>query len=86
VPGVGPKTAKLIVVTLAGKIAKSIPVEGSESRPEVIAALVGLGWSEKLATEAVSVASEDASESPHDLLRAALVVLGNRKSLGVKSD
>lgn len=87
VSGIGPKTAKLIVVQLAGKITPSRPVGAPvQAAPadavfaQVAQALVGLGWSERVAAEAVaSVASEapDADRaSVQALLRMTLSVLG----------
>src|SRR5918994_1319155 len=67
VSGIGPKTAKLIVVQLAGKIVAPRPTAaaGAAAAPGVAAqlaqALVGLGWSERAATEAVTSAIEDAT-------------------------
>jgi Holliday junction DNA helicase RuvA len=85
VSGIGPKTAKLIVVQLAGKIvapAGSVPA----SRPgsgagavaaQVVQALVGLGWSERVAAEAVTSVSEGTTESTVPaLLRLTLAELG----------
>jgi len=88
VSGIGPKTAKLIVVQLTGKItatrtsmpggadagaATSIPVQ-------VVQALVGLGWSERVAAEAVETAAADAPETDRGsvpaLLRLTLAALG----------
>ena len=59
VSGIGPKTAKLIVLSLAGKIA--VTAASAPNRPagapavaaSVQAALIGLGWSERVAAEAV---------------------------------
>ena len=83
--GIGPKTAKLIVVSLAGKlvvthssepIAKAAP-SVSES---VLVALVGLGWNERVAMQAVDDAIAEATESERTavpaLLRRALANLG----------
>ncbi|WP_127819659.1 Holliday junction branch migration protein RuvA, partial [Microbacterium sp. CPCC 204701] len=61
VSGIGPKTAKLIVVQLAGKIAVSRPAGAGRTDAaataavpaQVVQALVGLGWSERTAAEAV---------------------------------
>ena len=85
VSGIGPKTAKLIVVSLAGKlvvthssepIAKAAP-SVSES---VLVALVGLGWNERVAMQAVDDAIAEATESERAvvpaLLRRALANLG----------
>lgn len=60
VSGIGPKTAKLIVLSLAGKLAVTATASAS-TRPtgsasvatSVQAALIGLGWSERVAAEAV---------------------------------
>ncbi len=50
VPGIGAKTAKLIAVTLAGRL--SAPASSSSN--EVLAALVGLGYSQKAASNAIA--------------------------------
>lgn len=89
VSGIGPKTAKLIVVQLAGKLAapvRSAPVGGITPRgaadvpAQVAQALVGLGWSERVAVEAVTSVAEDATEadraSVQVLLRLTLAQLG----------
>lgn len=86
VSGIGPKTAKLIVLQLAGKVH---PV-GTPSKPvssgpvdvvdQVTAALVGLGWSEKVAAEAAAQTAADATEAERasvaPLLRRTLALLG----------
>jgi Holliday junction DNA helicase RuvA len=88
VSGIGPKTAKLIVVQLAGKIAVSRPsgsggVDAAASAAvpaQVVQALVGLGWSERVAAEAVEAAASDAPEAERGsvpaLLRLTLAALG----------
>lgn len=85
VSGIGPKTAKLIVMQLAGKIAPPAPKTAAASASsavldQVAAALVGLGWSEKVAAEAAAQAAETASEieraSVAGLLRRTLAALG----------
>jgi len=86
VSGIGPKTAKLIVLQLAGKVhatapAAKIPVSSrGDVVDQVAAALVGLGWSEKVAVEAATQTAADASEaeraSVSALLRRALATLG----------
>lgn len=91
VSGIGPKTAKLIVVQLAGKLQP--PVAAPADKPgaaapdvvsQVTAALVGLGWSEKVANEAATDAADAASESDAAsvpaLLRQALAALGPVKA------
>ncbi|WP_149085364.1 MULTISPECIES: Holliday junction branch migration protein RuvA [Microbacterium] len=86
VSGIGPKTAKLIVVQLAGKVqpvaAPSAPAVsgGDDVIAQVTAALVGLGWSEKVAAEAATQTAADATEAERDsvalLLRRTLAMLG----------
>jgi Holliday junction DNA helicase RuvA len=75
VTGVGPKTAKLIVLSLTGKLVSSESGSSSSTTGEaaVIAALVGLGYQEKLARSAVESAlktSQSLSES--ELLKLSL--------------
>jgi Holliday junction DNA helicase RuvA len=59
VSGIGPKTAKLIVLSLAGKLAVTAastpkrPAAAATVAASVQAALIGLGWSERVAAEAV---------------------------------
>lgn len=87
VSGIGPKTAKLIVVQLAGKLdAVSIPTAGVASSPshttaaQVAAALVALGWNERtsvqIATDVVAAATPAEQGSVPALLRSALAQLG----------
>ncbi|AAT88930.1 Holliday junction ATP-dependent DNA helicase RuvA [Leifsonia xyli subsp. xyli] len=89
VSGIGPKTAKLIVVSLTGKLAAcrrpSAPSARRPSAPSsvsdsVLVALVGLGWPEKVAGEAVAEVIAGTAESERDsvqtLLRLTLARLG----------
>ncbi|QNE34060.1 Holliday junction branch migration protein RuvA [Leifsonia shinshuensis] len=89
VSGIGPKTAKLIVVSLTGKLAaarrapaRAVKATGARSSvpDSVIVALVGLGWPEKIAAEAVSDVVAETDESARDsvqaLLRLSLARLG----------
>ncbi|QJU53631.1 Holliday junction branch migration protein RuvA [Herbiconiux sp. KACC 21604] len=90
VSGIGPKTAKLIVVSLTGKLTAAHAAAAASSGPSaapsqlvrdnVERALVGLGWPERNATAAVDEALETASETDagnvQSLLRLALAVLG----------
>ena len=93
VAGIGPKTAKLITVSLAGKmtaLAGSVSTSSaSDSTPgtiasSVIGALVGLGWNDRVAAQAVEEASEDATAaergSVQTLLRLALAQLGPQRT------
>ena len=86
VSGIGPKTAKLIVVQLAGKI--QAPSSGTSAHTDssamvssqVVQALIGLGWSERIASEALESVVADAGEADRasvpNLLRLTLSVLG----------
>jgi|SRR5690606_27769013 len=86
VSGIGPKTAKLIVVQLAGKVHAAAgparPTAGGASDVvvQVTAALVGLGWSERVAAEAATQSLDEASEAERTsvpaLLRRTLAALG----------
>lgn len=87
VSGIGPKTAKLIVVQLAGKVhassiapAPSVVSSSGAVVSQVVAALVGLGWSEKVAAEAVTRAEAEAPDAERaavaPLLRRTLAMLG----------
>jgi Holliday junction DNA helicase RuvA len=87
VSGIGPKTAKLITVTLAGKITSEVlsPTKNSSHGVQVgnlIEALIGLGWPERAAAEAVreSLAHLGSSAPQNELLRFALNRLGAGKS------
>lgn len=95
VSGIGPKTAKLIVVQLAGKLqppSTTARTQGVSAAGDVVgqvtAALVGLGWSEKIAAEAASATAEAASDADREsvsaLLRQALAALGPAKSGGTR--
>lgn len=86
VSGIGPKTAKLIVLQLAGKVhpvgagSKPVKIGPVDVVDQVTAALVGLGWSEKVAAEAAAQTAAEASEAERasvaPLLRRTLALLG----------
>ncbi len=92
VSGIGPKTAKLIVVSLAGKLAISPTSAGGATKApssvsdSVLVALVGLGWNERAASQAVEEAFAGATESEREtvqaLLRLALTRLGPSQYAG----
>ncbi len=94
VSGIGPKTAKLIVLQLSGKIAPVAPRSAAAVAPstdiltQVAQALVGLGWPERVAAEAVTTAAEEASDadraSVSALLRVTLAALGPARQGGVR--
>jgi Holliday junction DNA helicase RuvA len=86
VSGIGPKTAKLIVLQLAGKVqafaapSKPAAAGGTDVVTQVAAALVGLGWSEKVAAEAAAQTAAEATDAERasvaSLLRRTLALLG----------
>lgn len=93
VSGIGPKTAKLIVLTLQGKLAAPTAVtrpgavETSVSggdQAAIVQALVGLGWSDRVAKKGVSdmldALAEDETPSVPELVRKALQLLGPQTS------
>jgi len=102
VSGIGPKTAKLIVLSLAGKLvvtatasASARPTGASSVAASVQAALIGLGWSERVAAEAVEEAlqtlvpdDETGDTAPVTVavvLRLALGRLGPAQNQGHRS-
>lgn len=90
VSGIGPKSAKMILVSLAGKLDRFAAAQGgaeaisassaaADIPAQVVAALVGLGWQEKDAVAAVADAqAAGAGEDNAALLKAALLLLHNR--------
>jgi Holliday junction DNA helicase RuvA len=95
VSGIGPKTAKLIIVSLAGKLAITPVVRASAKLAQksvtesVLLALVGLGWPERVAVQAVDDAVAAATDAERDsvqaLLRVALAALGPQQFAGSQS-
>lgn len=85
VSGIGPKTAKLITVALQGKLdglaidvtaGTGITKDVDGPSATVIQALIGLGWPEAVASEAVASASKaGAIADEQALLRASLTLL-----------
>lgn len=92
VSGIGPKTAKLIVVSLAGKLPElgfadaGAPAGGAGDPAQLVAeavgeGLVGLGWSDSDARQAVQDARDAGAPEDHaGLLRAALALLQAARS------
>src|SRR4029453_110732 len=70
VPGIGPKVAGRIVLELAGKLvphgtgAAAAPASSAPApwKPQVVAAMTSLGWSEKDATSSIDKALPDSPE------------------------
>ena len=89
VPGIGPKVAGRIVLELAGKLVPHgtagapVPSVSAESiwKPQVVAAMTSLGWSEKDATASIDKSLADspdlaANGNVAEILRATLRWLG----------
>ena len=89
VPGIGPKVAGRIVLELAGKLVPHgtagapVPAVSAESvwKPQVIAAMTSLGWSEKDAAASIDKSLADspdlaANGNVAEILRATLRWLG----------
>jgi Holliday junction DNA helicase RuvA len=79
VSGVGPKTAKLIVLSLTGKlIAEESFSNTNNAGSSVISALVGLGYQEKQARSAVDfVTNAKADLSESEILKQSLNILAS---------
>ncbi|MDJ0355491.1 Holliday junction branch migration protein RuvA [Paenarthrobacter sp. PH39-S1] len=96
VPGIGPKVAGRIVLELTGKLHPEGTGTGSAAgavavraawKPQVIAAMTGLGWSEKDAAASIDRATADdpallESANVAAILRATLRWLGQDSSRG----
>ena len=83
VTGVGPKTAKLIVLTLTGKLVTEDSGQPSNvgSQQSVVSALVGLGYQEKLARSVVEGVLKNGSDlSESELLKSALTSLSSGRN------
>lgn len=90
VPGIGPKVAGRIVLELAGKLVPHgtaadapAPAASAEAvwKPQVVAAMTSLGWSEKDATSSIDKSLADSPELAEkgnvaEILRATLRWLG----------
>ncbi|MFJ5957166.1 Holliday junction branch migration protein RuvA [Paenarthrobacter sp. NPDC092416] len=89
VPGIGPKVAGRIVLELAGKLVPHgtgtgtapVAAANTEWKPQVVAAMTSLGWSEKDAAGSIDKAMADSPElvdagNVAQILRATLRWLG----------
>lgn len=85
VPGVGRKGAERLILELRDKVgmpssadAPGVPAAAAHDRDQVVDALVGLGWTQKAAGDAVDKvsAADNAPTEVAALLRAALRELG----------
>ena len=81
VSGIGPKTAKLIIVSLGGRLTAVVPASSGAITAstavgdQVVAALVGLGWQERVARDAVAGVDASSSASVAEVLRLTLASL-----------
>jgi len=79
VSGVGAKTAKLITLTLSGKMSPPLSQGAPSSQSEkAVNALVGLGWSERQARDAVHEVGNPGM-TDKELLKAALKTLSKAR-------
>lgn len=80
VSGIGPKTAKLLVVSLAGKVSHNQTLSNVASiDADIVSALVGLGYQTKQASDAVTSARKSHPEAEQDnLLRESLRLLSSK--------
>lgn len=79
VSGIGSKTAKLITLTLAGKLVSNGTNSASSGNNEsAVSALVGLGWSERQSRDALQqIGTKDMNDK--QLLKAALQILSKAR-------
>jgi len=79
VTGIGPKTAKLIVLNLSGKLVLGEQSSSSVS-DQVQAALISLGYQERVARDAIKQSNEtNSSLSEGELLKSALLFLSKSR-------
>ena len=83
IPGVGAKTAKRIIIELKDKLSKTTTTElgfeenfGSKISKDLLSALVGLGYSESMATEVIKrINPAKSDKSIESLIKEALKIL-----------
>ncbi len=83
IPGVGAKTAKRIIIELKDKLSKTITTElgfedhiASKISKDVLSALVGLGYSESMATEVIKrINPSKSNKSIESLIKESLKIL-----------
>ena len=83
IPGVGAKTAKRIIIELKDKLSKTTTTElgfeddfGSKISKDVLSALVGLGYSESMATEVIKrINPAKSDKSIESLIKESLKIL-----------
>ena len=85
ISGVGAKTAKRIIIELKDKLSKTTTTElgfednfGSKISKDVLSALVGLGYSESMATEVIKrINPANSDKSIESLIKEALKILND---------
>ena len=83
IPGVGAKTAKRIIIELKDKLSKTTTTElgfeddfSSKISKDVLSALVGLGYSESMATEVIKrINTAKSNKSLESLIKESLKIL-----------
>jgi Holliday junction DNA helicase RuvA len=83
IPGVGAKTAKRIIIELKDKLSKTTTTElgfednfGSKISKDVLSALMGLGYSESMATEVIKrINPAKSDKSIESLIKESLKIL-----------
>ena len=83
IPGIGAKTAKRIIIELKDKLSKTTTTElgfednfGSKISKDVLSALVGLGYSESIAIDAIKrINPANSNKSIESLIKEALKIL-----------
>ena len=83
IPGVGAKTAKRIIIELKDKLSKTTTTElgfednfGSKISKDILSALLGLGYSESMATEVIKgLNPANSDKSIESLIKEALKIL-----------
>ena len=79
VSGIGPKTAKLILLNLSGKLVLGSP-ESSSVPEQVLAALVNLGYQDRVAREAIKLVQNSQSNlTQGELLKNSLLSLSKSR-------
>jgi len=79
-PGVGQKLASRIVLELRGKLVAEAPAYGGAEQSEVVSALIGLGYTQSEAIEAVAKSELPADAPVEDKVRLALSYFGRGRA------
>ena len=79
-PGVGQKLASRIVLELRGKLVAEAPAYGGAEQSEVVSALIGLGYTQSEAIEAVAKSELPVDAPVEDKVRLALSYFGRGRA------